>query len=52
MISKLGTLALSIDFRSSQPVYKQIADQVRLMIVNGTLKSGDQLPLCALWQIR
>ena len=44
MISKLGTLALSIDFRSSQPVYKQIADQVRLMIVNGTLKSGDQLP--------
>ena len=44
MISKQVILALSIDFRSDQPVYKQIADQVRLMIVNGTLKSGDQLP--------
>jgi len=44
MLFKQAPLLLSIDFRSGQPIYKQIADQVRLMVVNGTLKSGDQLP--------
>ena len=44
MVFKQANLSLNIDFRSGCPIYKQIADQVRLMIVNGTLKSGDQLP--------
>ncbi len=36
--------ALSIDPRSGVPFYRQIVDQVLLAIVDGRLKSGNQLP--------
>lgn len=35
---------IEIDFRSSQPIYLQIVEQVRQMIARGELKPGDQLP--------
>jgi GntR family transcriptional regulator len=35
---------LRIDLSSSVPVYKQIVDGLRVLLVNGDLKPGDQLP--------
>ncbi len=35
---------LTIDFRSNQPIYAQIVDQIQHMIATGGLKPGDQLP--------
>lgn len=35
---------LTIDFRSNQPIYAQIVDQIQHMIATGSLKPGDQLP--------
>jgi len=35
---------IKIDFRSGQPIYAQITEQVRAMVANGELKPGDQLP--------
>jgi GntR family transcriptional regulator len=38
------TVPIQIDFRSGIPIYIQIMDQIRQMVVNGDLKPGDQLP--------
>jgi len=35
---------LVIDFRSGQPIYLQIVEQIRQKVANGELKPGDQLP--------
>jgi len=35
---------IQLDFRSGQPIYMQIVEQVRQLIVRGELKPGDQLP--------
>ncbi len=35
---------IEIDFRSRQPIYAQIVEQVRMLVANGNLKEGDQLP--------
>ena len=35
---------LEIDFRSGIPIYLQVVDRIKEMIVNGRLKHGDQLP--------
>ena len=35
---------IQLDFRSGQPIYMQIVEQVRQLIVRGELKLGDQLP--------
>jgi GntR family transcriptional regulator len=35
---------IKIDFRSGQPIYVQITDQVRQLVTSGELKEGDQLP--------
>lgn len=35
---------IKIDFRSGQPIYLQILEQIRLMIARGEIKPGDQLP--------
>lgn len=35
---------IQLDFRSGQPIYLQIVEQVRQMIATGELKQGDQLP--------
>jgi GntR family transcriptional regulator len=41
----LGNLSdLVIDFRSGQPIYLQIVEQIRQKVVKGELKPGDQLP--------
>jgi GntR family transcriptional regulator len=41
----LGSLSdLVIDFRSGQPIYLQIVEQIRQKVANGELKPGDQLP--------
>ncbi len=35
---------ITIDFRSGQPIYVQIIEQIRSMVAAGELKQGDQLP--------
>ncbi|MCS6908055.1 MAG: GntR family transcriptional regulator [Anaerolineales bacterium] len=35
---------LVIDFRSGQPIYLQIVEQIRQKVASGELKPGDQLP--------
>ncbi len=35
---------IKIDFRSNQPIYIQIVEQVRRKVASGELKQGDQLP--------
>lgn len=41
----MGSLSdLVIDFRSGQPIYLQIVEQIRQKVANGELKPGDQLP--------
>jgi GntR family transcriptional regulator len=37
-------MQIQIDFRSDQPIYVQIVEQVRRMIAAGDLNPGDQLP--------
>jgi GntR family transcriptional regulator len=37
-------MEIKIDFRSDQPIYIQIVDQIRRKVANGELKQGDQLP--------
>lgn len=37
-------MRIQIDFRSAQPIYQQIVDQIRDMVANGSLQPGDQLP--------
>ncbi len=37
-------MKIHIDFRSSQPIYLQIVEQVQGMIARGELRQGDQLP--------
>jgi GntR family transcriptional regulator len=37
-------MQIVIDFRSSQPIYTQIVEQIRQMISTGVLQPGDQLP--------
>ena len=37
-------VALRIDLKSSAPVYRQIVDGLRILLVNGELAPGDQLP--------
>ena len=35
---------LKLDFRSGLPIYAQIMEQIKQMVVTGALKPGDQLP--------
>ena len=35
---------LEIDFRSGIPIYLQVVDRIKEMIIDGRLKPGDQLP--------
>ena len=35
---------ITLDFRSSEPIYLQIARQVEQLVAQGELKLGDQLP--------
>lgn len=37
-------MGFSLDFRSGQPIYIQIIEQVRQRVTRGDLKPGDQLP--------
>jgi len=37
-------LTLQLDFHSGLPIYTQIANQIQSQLMNGVLKSGDQLP--------
>ena len=37
-------MQVQIDFRSGQPIYAQIVEQIQQKIANGELKLGDQLP--------
>ena len=37
-------MQIKIDFRSSQPIYVQIMEQIRQKVAAGELKQGDQLP--------
>lgn len=38
------TMLITIDENDSRPIYRQIADDIRLLIVRGELKEGDSLP--------
>ena len=35
---------LEIDFRSGEPIYTQIVNQIQQMVAEGDLQQGDQLP--------
>jgi GntR family transcriptional regulator len=35
---------IQLDFRSGQPIYLQIVEQIRKLVAGGELKQGDQLP--------
>src|SRR5512139_4059898 len=35
---------IQLDFRSGQPIYLQIVEQIRQMVARGELQPGDQLP--------
>jgi GntR family transcriptional regulator len=37
-------MQITLDFRSGQPIYIQIMDQIRQMVEYGELQRGDQLP--------
>ena len=37
-------MLLHIDYNSSEPISRQVADQIKLLVVNGRLRSGDRLP--------
>ena len=37
-------IKVEIDFRSGIPIYIQIMDQIRMLIISGDLQQGDQLP--------
>lgn len=37
-------MTLRIDLQSPAPVYRQIVDGLRILLVNGDLRPGDQLP--------
>jgi GntR family transcriptional regulator len=37
-------MQIKIDFRSGQPIYVQIIDQIQHKVASGELKPGDQLP--------
>jgi GntR family transcriptional regulator len=37
-------MQIKLDFRSGQPIYVQIVEQIRQMVAIGELQQGDQLP--------
>lgn len=37
-------MQINLDFRSGEPIYLQIVAQVRQLVQDGRLKTGDQLP--------
>jgi GntR family transcriptional regulator len=37
-------MKIQVDFRSREPIYVQIVEQIRQMVARGELKQGDQLP--------
>lgn len=37
-------MEIEIDFRSDEPIYIQIVEQIRRLVASGELKQGDQLP--------
>jgi GntR family transcriptional regulator len=37
-------MQIKIDFRSGQPIYVQIIEQIRQLVATGELQPGDQLP--------
>jgi GntR family transcriptional regulator len=40
----VNTIQLQLDFRSGSPIYLQIVEQVRRLVISGELQPGDQLP--------
>ena len=40
----MKTIQLQLDFRSGSPIYLQIVEQVRRLVISGELQPGDQLP--------
>lgn len=39
-----SAMQIRIDFRSGEPIYVQIMEQIRQMVATGELQQGDQLP--------
>jgi GntR family transcriptional regulator len=37
-------MKIKLDFRSNEPIYVQIAEQIRQLVASGELQKGDQLP--------
>ena len=42
--TNVNPLEISLDFRSGVPIYVQIVEQVQILVADGKLKPGDQLP--------
>ena len=40
----MNSLKVNLDFNSGIPIYVQIVEQVRALLLSGELKPGDQLP--------
>lgn len=40
----ISAMQIKIDFRSGEPIYVQIMEQIRQMVATGELRQGDQLP--------
>jgi GntR family transcriptional regulator len=43
-VHHMPPLTIQVDTAGEIPAYRQIADQIRALIVEGALKSGDRLP--------
>jgi GntR family transcriptional regulator len=40
----ISAMQIKIDFRSGEPIYVQIMEQIRQMVATGELRQGEQLP--------
>ena len=39
---------ISLNYRDARPIYEQVKEGLRHLMVTGGLQAGDKLPLCAL----
>lgn len=40
---------IRLDYRDSRPIYEQVRDGLRRLMVTGVMQPGEQLPSCGAW---